>query len=115
MLSYATTTSNKNSLLGTDRARQGKKQQKRDDYRHGANRSGRLEQSKRGQAYDGKRKKIRIKSDEGIYATCSLQVLHTRKQNHAMERKLETSFTRNGRKWRVGQDMVVVKTARRTF
>jgi hypothetical protein len=30
---------------------------KKDDYRHGANRSGRLEQSKREQAYDGKRKK----------------------------------------------------------
>jgi hypothetical protein len=32
-----------------------------------------------------------------------------------MERKLENSFTRNGRKWRVGQDMVIVKTARRTY
>lgn len=62
----------------------------------------------------GREKKIRIKSDEGIYATCSLQVLHARKQNHAMERKLENSLTRNGRKWRAGQDMVIVKTARRT-
>jgi hypothetical protein len=62
----------------------------------------------------GREKKIRIKSDEGIYATCSLQVLHARKQNHAMERKLENSFTRIRRKWRAGQDMVIVKTARRT-
>jgi hypothetical protein len=35
----------------------GKNNNKNDDYRHGANRSGRLEQSKREQAYDGERKK----------------------------------------------------------
>jgi hypothetical protein len=113
MLSYATTTSNKNSLLGTDRARQGKNNKKRTiidtaqiDLEGWNNQGG----SRR---MMGREKKIRIKSDKGIYATCSLQVLHA-KQNHAMERKLENSFTRKGRKWRVGQDMVIAKTARRT-
>jgi hypothetical protein len=61
MLSYATTTSNKNSLLGTDRARQEKNNTKGDDYRHGASRSGRLEQSKGGRRMMGREKKFRIK------------------------------------------------------
>jgi hypothetical protein len=72
---------------------------KKDDYRHGQIDLEGWNNQRGSRRMMGREKKIRIKSDEGIYATCSLQVLHARKQNHAMERKLENSLTRNGRKW----------------